>query len=145
MTQALAEYRSHIDALNAEANRHLAEVNRIEQEKRRLSMSTEERIRDIQRQGMSEYEATEDRKSQIAEYQEQARRALANGSFEESRSYAQKAMDLASQVASSQTSEAKRGEDAAAAGRAGCVPSRSPRGSRPRGLPQSGVRQSPKP
>ncbi len=112
MTQALAEYRSHIDALNAEANRHLAEVNRIEQEKRRLSMSTEERIRDIQRQGMSEYEATEDRKSQIAEYQEQARRALANGSFEEARSYAQKAMDLASQVASSQTSEAKRGEDA---------------------------------
>lgn len=112
MTQALAEYRSHVDALNAEANRHLAEVNRIEQEKRRLSMSTEERIRDIQRQGMSEYEATEDRKSQIADYQEQARRALANGSFEESRGYAQKAMDLASQVASSQTSEAKRGEDA---------------------------------
>ncbi|GEM_PF-882999 len=112
MTQALAEYRSHVDALNAEANRHLAEVNRIEQEKRRLSMSTEERIRDIQRQGMSEYEATEDRKSQIAEYQEQARRALANGSFEESRGYAQKAMELASQVASSQTSEAKRGEEA---------------------------------
>ena len=112
MTQALAEYRSHVDALNAEATRHLAEVNRIEQEKRRLSMSTEERIRDIQRQGMSEYEATEDRKSQIAEYQEQARRALANGSFEEARGYAQKAMDLASQVASSQTSEAKRGEEA---------------------------------
>jgi len=112
MTQALAEYRSHVDALNAEANRHLAEVNRIEQEKRRLSMSTEERIRDIQRQGMSEYEATEDRKSQIAEYQEQARRALANGSFEEARSFAQKSMDLAAQVAASETSEARRAEDA---------------------------------
>ncbi|NJD63905.1 MAG: phage tail tape measure protein [Chloroflexi bacterium] len=112
MTQALAEYRSHIDALNAEANRHLAEVNRIEQEKRRLSMSTEERIRDIQRQGMSEYEATEDRKSQIAEYQEQARRALANGSFEDARSFAQKSMDLAAQVAASETSEARRAEDA---------------------------------
>ncbi len=112
MTQAIAEYRSHVDALNAEANRHLAEVNRIEQEKRRLSMSTEERIRDIQRQGMSEYEATEDRKSQIAEYQEQARRALANGSFEEARSFAQKSMDLAAQVAASETSEARRAEDA---------------------------------
>ena len=69
-----SEYRQHIDALNAEANRHLAEVQRIEEAKRQLSMSTEERIRDIRRQGMTEYEATEDRKRQIAEMQEQARR-----------------------------------------------------------------------
>ena len=62
MTQALAEYRQHIDALNAEANRHLAEIKRIEEEKRQLSMTTEERIRDIRRQGMTEFEATEDRK-----------------------------------------------------------------------------------
>ncbi|MFX3544380.1 tape measure protein [Ralstonia mannitolilytica] len=112
MTQALAEYRQHIDALNAEANRHLAEIKRIEEEKRQLSMTTEERIRDIRRQGMTEFEATEDRKRQIAEYQEKAREALANGEFEQARQLAQKAMDLAAQVASSQTSEAKRGEDA---------------------------------
>ena len=31
MTQALTEYRQHIDALNAEANRHLAEIKRIEE------------------------------------------------------------------------------------------------------------------
>jgi tape measure domain-containing protein len=112
MTQALAEYRQHIDALNAEANRHLAEIKRIEEEKRQLSMTTEERIRDIRRQGMTDFEATEDRKRQIAEYQEKAREALANGEFEQARQLAQKAMDLAAQVASSQTSEAKRGEDA---------------------------------
>lgn len=112
MTQALSEYRQHIDALNAEANRHLAEIKRIEEEKRQLSMTTEERIRDIRRQGMTEFEATEDRKRQIAEYQEKAREALANGEFEQARQLAQKAMDLAAQVASSQTSEAKRGEDA---------------------------------
>lgn len=112
MTQALAEYRQHIDALNAEANRHLAEIKRIEEEKRQLSMTTEERVRDIRRQGMTEFEATEDRKRQIAEYQEKAREALANGEFEQARQLAQKAMDLAAQVASSQTSEAKRGEDA---------------------------------
>lgn len=112
MTQALAEYRQHIDALNAEANRHLAEIKRIEEEKRQLSMTTEERIRDIRRQGMTEFEATEDRKRQIAEYQEKARTALANGEFEQARQLAQKAMDLASQVASAQTSEAKRGEEA---------------------------------
>lgn len=112
LAQALSEYRQHIDALNAEANRHLAEVQRIEEAKRQLSMSTEERIRDIRRQGMTEYEATEDRKRQIAEMQEQARRALANGELELARQLAQKAMDMAAQVATSQTNEAKRGEEA---------------------------------
>ncbi|MHA7600059.1 tape measure protein [Alicycliphilus sp. T452] len=112
MTQALSEYRQHIDALNAEANRHLAEVKRIEEEKRQLSMTTDERIREIQRQGMTEFQATEDRKRQVVEYQTKAREALGNGEFEQARQLAQKAMDLAAQVASSQTSEAKRGEDA---------------------------------
>ena len=112
LTQALTEYRQHIDALNAEANRHLAEVQRIEEAKRQLSMSTEDRIRDIRRQGMTEYEATEDRKRQIAEMQAQARRALANGELELARQLAQKAMDMAAQVATSQTNEAKRAEQA---------------------------------
>lgn len=110
LTQALIEYRQHIDALNAEANRHLAEVQRIEEAKRQLSMSTEDRIRDIRRQAMTEYEATEDRKRQIAEMQ--ARRALANGELELARQLAQKAMDMAAQVATSQTNEAKRAEQA---------------------------------
>lgn len=112
MTQALAEYRQHIDALNAEANRHLAEVTRIEEAKRQLAMTTDERVREIQRQGMSAFEATEDRKRQIVEFQEKAREALANGEFEQARQLAQKAMDLATQVASSQTNDAKRAEDA---------------------------------
>lgn len=112
MVQAAAEYRQHIDQLNAEANRHLAEIKRIEEEKRLLSMSTEERIREILRQGMTEVEATEDRKRQIYEYQSKARDALAAGELEQARQYAQKAMDLAAQVASSQTNEAKRAEDA---------------------------------
>jgi len=112
LTQALAEYRQHIDALNAEANRHLAEVQRIEEAKRQLSMTTEERVRDIHRQGMTDFEATEDRKRQIAEYQSKARDALAAGELEQARQLAQKSMDMAAQVASSQASEAKRGEEA---------------------------------
>ena len=112
LTQALAEYRQHIDALNAEANRHLAEVQRIEEAKRQLSMTTEERVRDIHRQGMTDFEATEDRKRQIAEYQSKARDALAAGELEQARQLAQKSMDMAAQVAGSQASEAKRGEEA---------------------------------
>ena len=111
MAQAATEYRAHIDALNAEANRHLAEIQRIEEAKRQLTMTTEERIRDIRRQGMTEFEATEDRKRQVVELQTKAREALANGEFEQARQFAQKAMDLAAQVASTQTSEAKKAEE----------------------------------
>ncbi len=112
MTQAAAEYTAHINALNVEANRHLAEIQRIEEAKRQLTMTTEERIRDIRRQGMTEFEATEDRKRQVVELQTKAREALANGEFEQARQFAQKAMDLAAQVASTQTSEAKKAEEA---------------------------------
>ncbi|WP_275760264.1 tape measure protein [Ralstonia pseudosolanacearum] len=112
LTQAAADYRQHIDALNAEANRHLGEIRRIEDEKRQLSMSTEERIRDIRRQGMTDFEAQEDRKRQIADYQASARAALADGEFDLARQRASKAIDLAAQVASTQSSEAKRAEDA---------------------------------
>ncbi|CCF97805.1 hypothetical protein B7R77_10165 [Ralstonia solanacearum K60] len=112
LTQAAAEYRQHIDALNTEANRHLAEARRIEDEKRQLSMSTEERIRDIRRAGLSDFEAQEDRKRQITEYQAAARAALADGEFDQARQRASKAVDLAAQVASAQSSEAKRAEDA---------------------------------
>lgn len=108
LLQALSDYRQHIDALNTEANRHLNEVKRIEEAKRQLSLSTEERVRELRRQGMAELEATEDRKRQIAEYQAKAREALAQGEFDQARQLGQKAMDLAAQVASSQTSTAQQ-------------------------------------
>ena len=111
MTQAATEYRAHIDVLNAEANRHLAEVQRIEEAKRQLTMTTEDKIRELRRLGLTEFEATEDRKRQVVELQTKARDALANGEFELARQLAQKAMDLAAQVATSQTTEAKKAED----------------------------------
>jgi tape measure domain-containing protein len=111
MTQAATEYRAHIDVLNAEANRHLAEVQRIEEAKRQLTMTTEDKIRELRRLGLTEFEATEDRKRQVVELQTKARDALANGEFELARQLAQKAMDLAAQVATSQTTEAKKAEE----------------------------------
>ncbi|MDD2923997.1 tape measure protein [Rhodoferax sp.] len=112
MVTAATEYRAHIDALNAEANRHLAEIQRIEEAKRQLTMTTEEKIRELRRQGMTEFEATEDRKRQIVELQSKARDALAAGEFEQAKQLAQKAMDLAVQVGSTQTAEAKKAEEA---------------------------------
>jgi hypothetical protein len=112
MAIAATEYRAHIDVLNAEANRHLAEIQRIEEAKRQLTMTTEEKIRELRRQGMTEFEATEDRKRQIVELQTNARDALAAGEFEQAKQLAQKAMDLAVQVGSAQTAEAKKAEEA---------------------------------
>jgi len=112
MAQAATEYKAHIDALNAEANRHLAEIVRIEEAKRQLTLTTEEKIRELRRLGMTEFEALEDRKRQVVELQTKARDALAAGEFEHAREFAQKAMDLAAQVGSSQTAEAKKAEEA---------------------------------
>jgi tape measure domain-containing protein len=112
MVTAATEYRAHIDVLNAEANRHLTEIQRIEEAKRLMTMTTEEKIRELRRQGMTDFEATEDRKRQIVELQTQARDALAAGEFEQAKQLAQKAMDLAVQVGGVQTAEAKKAEEA---------------------------------
>ena len=73
LAQALAEYRQHIDALNANAQRHLAEVKRIEDEKRLLHASTDDRIRELQRTAMDAYGAYQDKLSQVTDLQAKAR------------------------------------------------------------------------
>ena len=50
----------------AEARRHLSDIQRIDDQKRRLSYNNEERIRGIPRQGMCDVKATEDRKAQAS-------------------------------------------------------------------------------
>ena len=115
LDQALQDYRQHVDALNAEANRHLAEVKKIEEEKRQLSLSTEDRIREIQRQGMTDAQANEDKKRQIFELQAKAREEIEKGQFDRAKAFAKEAMDLAAEVASTQASEAKKGQEARAA------------------------------
>ena len=100
LTEALASYRQHVDALNAEANRHLAEIQRIEEQKRLLSQSTADRIRELQRTTMTDYEAYQDKQTQIAQLQKQARDALADGEFAKAKDYSKQAADLAAQTAS---------------------------------------------
>lgn len=100
LAEALANYRQHVDALNAEANRHLAEIQRIEEQKRLLSQSTADRIHELQRTTMSDYEAYQDKQTQIAQLQKQARDALADGEFAKAKDYSSKAADLAAQTAS---------------------------------------------
>ncbi|QTD44384.1 tape measure protein [Ottowia testudinis] len=99
LQEALNAYIAHINALNQEANRHLAEVQRIEQAKRDLQQSTADKIRELQRSTMSEFEAYQDKQTQIQELQAKAREAIQAGEFDKAREYAKQATDLAAQTA----------------------------------------------
>jgi len=99
LQEALNAYIAHINALNQEANRHLAEVQRIEQAKRDLQQSTADKIRELQRSTMSEFESYQDKQTQIQELQAKAREAIQAGEFDKARNYAKQATDLAAQTA----------------------------------------------
>ncbi len=99
LQEALSAYITHINALNAEANRHLAEIKQIEEQKRLLHQSTSDRIRELQRSAMTEVQAYQDKQTQIQELQTQARAALQQGEFDKAKEFAKQAADLASQTA----------------------------------------------
>jgi hypothetical protein len=99
LQQIEGEYRRHIDTLNTEAQRHLGEVRRIEDEIKALKLSTEDRIRELQRGGMTDYEAYQDRKRQAAEKASEAERAVATGDFALAQSLAKQSADLWAQNA----------------------------------------------
>lgn len=99
LQEALTAYISHINALNAEANRHLAEIKQIEEQKRQLHQSTSDRIRELQRSAMTEVQAYQDKQTQIQELQTKARTALQQGEFDKAKEFAKQAFELASQTA----------------------------------------------
>lgn len=93
--QIQSAYKTTIDRLISEENRHLEEVRRIEQERLSLRLSVEDRIRALQQKGMEPLAAYQDKQKQIEEKTSQARRALANGDAEAAKQFAEQAMQLA--------------------------------------------------
>lgn len=100
LAQMLSDYRSHIDALNSEAERNFQAVKAIEEQKRGLSMSTQERIRSLQQAAMGEYAAYQDKLKQIDELNGKAREAILAGQSEQAVEYAKKAQEVAAGIAS---------------------------------------------
>ncbi len=100
LAQMLSDYRSHIDALNGEAERNFQAVKAIEEQKRGLSMSTQERIRSLQQSAMGEYAAYQDKLKQIDELNAKARDAISKGQSEQAVEYAKKAQEVAAGIAS---------------------------------------------
>lgn len=107
LSDMLADYRSHIDALNTEAQRNLEAMRTIEDQKRQLSMSTEEKIRAMRQSAMGEYQAYQDRIKQIDELTSKARAALAAGDSKLAEEYAKKAIDATGQIAKSVSQDGK--------------------------------------
>jgi tape measure domain-containing protein len=107
MDQILSAYKQHIDALNAEEKRHLDEVKSLDEQKRQLSMTAEEKIRSWQRSTMGEYQAYQDKIREIDENTAKARDALSKGNSDMALEYARKAMEFTSNVANSVTEDGK--------------------------------------
>lgn len=107
LSQVASDYRQHIDALNAEAQRHLDAVKTIEDQKRQLTMTADERIRAIRQGAMGEYAAYQDKIAAIDEMTSKAREAIAKGDSELAQEYARKAMESSAQVAGAVTENGK--------------------------------------
>jgi len=93
-----ADYQRHIDTLNSEQRRHLDAVRAVDDQITNLHATTEERIRNLQRQTMSDYEVYQDRQSEIAELEAAARAALRDGEFTEAQQYSRRMQELADQL-----------------------------------------------
>jgi tape measure domain-containing protein len=101
-------YRQTIDNLIAEEQRHYDEVARLEDQRRLLKMSVEDQIREIQRRGMSDYQARQDEIRQIDEKQAEARKALARGDFEEAERLGREALQLSARIGNEVTETVKQ-------------------------------------
>ena len=94
LTQIESDYRKHIDALNSEEQRHLVEVTKIEDQIKSLKLSTEDRIREMQRGGMTDAQASADRGREAEEKASAAKRSLAEGDFKQAQTLAKESEAL---------------------------------------------------
>ncbi|CAK0764732.1 putative Tape measure protein N-terminal domain-containing protein [Gammaproteobacteria bacterium] len=107
LSEALQSYRSHIDALNAEINRHYAAAAAAEDAKRDLARTTDEKVRNMVRSTMSEWGAYRDKQNEIFELSVKANAALAAGNIEDAKKYANQMMQLATETAKQVTNNGK--------------------------------------
>ena len=82
LAQIQRDYEAHIGRLNAAARSHLDEVTRIEDEIAALKLSTEDRLRSLAQQGMTDQQRYQDQQKQIVEKGAAAREAALKGEFE---------------------------------------------------------------
>ncbi|KAF5054996.1 hypothetical protein DSECCO2_382310 [anaerobic digester metagenome] len=105
--QMLGDYRQHVNALNSEAQRNLEAMRTIEEQKRQLTMSTDEKIRALRQSAMGEYQAYQDKLKQLDELTSKGRQALAVGDSQLAEEYFRKVIENASSAARAVTVDGK--------------------------------------
>ncbi len=91
-------YRAHISTLIAEEERLAGRIKELEREKEMARMSTEERIRAIQKSAMSDYQAYLATMRDVDELSRKAIEAAARGDFDAFREYINQAKAAASEL-----------------------------------------------
>ena len=107
--QMASAYRSTVDKLVAEEQRHLQAAKNADEQRLNLKMSVEDRIRELGRRGMDEAAQAADRQKQIDEKQAQAREALAKGDYDRAKKLAEETMGLIERNASEVTKTVEEG------------------------------------
>jgi tape measure domain-containing protein len=97
--EALTSYKALIAQLNATAQQHYEKVKSLEEEKKRLYMSSEELIRSLKQSGLTDMQAYADKQLQIDEYRAKSKAELEKGNYTLAKEYAQKSIDLAASTA----------------------------------------------
>lgn len=92
-------YRAHVDQLLALERQHLENVRQIEEQRRGINQSVEEKIREIRRGTLDEYQKYADRVREIDEFISKSRKALADGDNKLAEEFANKAIAAAGSVA----------------------------------------------
>ncbi len=92
-------FRAHVNELLNLEKAHLENVRAIEEQRRGINQSVEEKIRDIRRQGLTEYQQYGDKVNEIDLFLSKSRKALAEGDTKLAEEFAQKAIAAASSIA----------------------------------------------
>lgn len=92
------KYTDYINKLADEEDRRLQKVKAVEEQIASLKMTAEERLRNLEKQGMSDYEAYQANQTDVATYQAKARAAAAAGEYDKAKEYMDMAKDAASNL-----------------------------------------------
>lgn len=91
-------YQSHVNDLLAIANDARNKMREIDRAQLAFNQSIEDRVRDIRRQGLTEYEKYQDTITRIDEAIARSRDELTKGNVENAKKFADKAIELATTV-----------------------------------------------
>ncbi len=92
-------YKVYVDGLIAEELRFLDKVKELSEKRREFNLSVDEKIRELGRSGLNDYQARNDRLLEIDENLFKARAALNDGNTKQAEEFAKRAIELAGQTA----------------------------------------------